>query len=129
MRTLHIGATVCALTLASPFPSFGDDLHQFDDQAQFKTTREYVRACSAPGVSVDCLTDFTMAQLAISLDKGAAKNCVPDTSAASREKGNTKMVAIITRLVAWLRPHPEYSEKPDSEGLSAAMQAVYPCKS
>ena len=32
------------------------------------------------------------------------------------------------RLVAWLKTHPEFSNKPESEGLSAAMQALYPCQ-
>jgi hypothetical protein len=50
------------------------------------------------------------------------------TTAATMEQGKVKLGAVVVRLVAWLGEHPEYSEKPYADGLSAAMAAVYPCQ-
>jgi hypothetical protein len=42
------------------------------------------------------------------------------------EQGNAKISAVVVSLVAWLGKHPEYSEKPYADGLTAAMAAVCP---
>jgi hypothetical protein len=126
MRLNHILAPVCTLAALSwSVPSFGGDLHQFDDQASFKSTGGYIRGCGGPKVSVHCLTDFVMTDIA---DEKSGQHCLPDTSAPTLEQGNAKRTAIVISLVAWLKPHPEYSAKPASEGLSAAMHALYPCR-
>jgi Rap1a immunity proteins len=123
---MNILAPLCTIAaLASSAPSFGGDLHQFDKQANFKSSGEYIRGCAGPKVSVNCLTDFVMTDIA---DEKSGQHCLPDTSAPSLEQGNAKRTAIVIRLVAWLKTHPEYSGKPASEGLSAAMHASYPCR-
>jgi hypothetical protein len=85
-----------------------------------------MRGCGGPKVSAECLTDFVMTDIADS--NSSPKYCLPETSASSLEQGNAKRTAIVIRLVAWLKTHPEYSGKPGSEGLSAAMHALYPCR-
>jgi hypothetical protein len=126
MRLNNILAPVCTIAaLALPVASFGGDLHQFDDQATFKSSGDYVRGCAGPRVSVHCLTDFVMTDIA---DEKSGQHCLPDTSAPSLEQGNAKRTAIVIRLVAWLKTRPEYAGKPASEGLSAAMHALYPCR-
>ena len=125
MRLINILAPLCAIAaLSSPIPSFGGDLHQFDDQANFKSSGDYIRGCAGPKVSVNCMTDFVMTDIA---DEKSGKYCLPDTSAASLAQGNAKRTAIVIGLVAWLKTHPEYAGKPVSEGLFAAMHASYPC--
>jgi hypothetical protein len=123
---MNILVPVCTIAaLPSSAPSFGGDLHQFDKQANFKSSRDYIRGCAGSKVSVNCLTDFVMTDIA---DEKSGQHCLPDTSAPSLEQGNAKRTAIVIRLVAWLKTHPEYSGKPASEGLSAAMHASYPCR-
>jgi hypothetical protein len=125
MRLNHILALTCTIAaLSLPVPSFSGDLHQFDDQASFKSSGAYIRGCAGPKVSAHCLTDFVMTDIA---DEKSGQHCLPDTSAPSLEQGNAKRTAIVVRLIAWLKTHPEYSGKPASEGLSAGMHALYPC--
>lgn len=46
MRFINIFAAACAIAaVAWPVASFSDDLHQFDDQATFKSTGDFVRGC------------------------------------------------------------------------------------
>jgi hypothetical protein len=125
MRSIHVLAPVCtmAVVLLSA-PSFSGDLHEFDDQANFKTSGDFVRGCAGPKVSVNCMTDFVMTDIA---EGKSGQHCLPDTSAANLEQGNAKRTVIVVSLVAWLKIHPEYSKKRASEGLSAAMHSVYPC--
>jgi hypothetical protein len=84
--------------------------------------------CGGSTVSTKCLTDFALAQVDISVFHKGPKNCVPDTSAPNRSEGNAKMNAIVVRIVAWLKKHSEFSNKPEFVGLSATMQALYPCQ-
>ena len=124
---LNILAALCAVaSILWPVPSFSGDLHQFDKQANFKTSGDFVRGCGGPKVSTECLTDFVMTDIADS--ESSPKYCLPDTSAPNLAQGNAKRTAIVIRLVTWLKTRPEYSRKPGSEGLSAAMHALYPCR-
>ena len=46
MRFINIFAAACAIAaVAWPVASFSDDLHQFDDQATFKSTGDFVHGC------------------------------------------------------------------------------------
>ncbi len=121
MRPRNVVAVVCvAGTLLWPVASFGED------RDAFTSTADYVRGCGGPNASDDCLVDLTLVQ--VDMSSAGQKECTPDTTAANMEQGKVRLGAVVVRLVAWLGTHPEYSEKPYADGLSAAMAAVYQCQ-
>jgi hypothetical protein len=124
MRPRNVVVAVCvAGTLLWPVASFGED------QDAFTSTADYVRGCGGPNVSIDCIADLTVVRVdRDDKDSKGQKYCVPDTSAPNMELANAKFSTVVVRLVGWLGEHPEYSEKPYADGLSAAMAAVYPCQ-
>jgi hypothetical protein len=92
----------------------------------YKTTADYVRDCGGPTVSVmGCMAAYASVQTA----PGHPTYCTPDTSTSDRQEGMRRFTALIISLVDWLKIHPEYSNKPYAQGLSAASLGRYPCNS
>jgi len=86
--------------------------------------REYVRLCSLGENAYSCLVavygSSTVNKLLDVIDN--QKTFCPPL------QNEFPPADIVARVSDWLRTQPNFLDKPSSEGLSAALKAMYPCR-
>jgi hypothetical protein len=95
----------------------------------FGTTGEYVRQCDSPSPPNQCLGAIQEVELVV--DTGDNHNATCDggydelANSASNDQLMAKLAARVSRVVPWLKAHPEYADKPYDDGVWAALKGAY----
>ena len=117
-------AFVAAVAFAASLPhaaAAGDDT--------FATTAEYVRDCDDPSPSNQCLGAIQEVERVLYGGDNPNSTCdggfAELTNSASNDELMAKLAARVSRVVPWLKAHPEYGDKPYQDGVWAALKGAY----
>ena len=97
------------------------------DSSSLSTTGEYVQACGQKTIPNVCYERFAFGKVMGNMSSKYPKNCAPDFASETVKGNKAKNAEMVTKVVEWLKNHPEYSDKDVSDGLAAGISAVYPC--
>jgi hypothetical protein len=91
------------------------------------TTRDYVIYCQQAAIQKDCGFEIQVADVAINATilyaKGSGPgSCTPDFDTPAIEK------ATVQKVVAWIQAHPAVLSTKTSDGVKAAIRALWTCK-
>ena len=93
----------------------------------FATSAEFVRDCDGASPPKQCMDALMDVELVI--DGGENSNATCDGGMTSAKDTDAVRYGIlaqrVSRVVPWLKTHPEYGDKPFQDGVWAALKGAY----